>query len=30
MGHVPIVIHTGDYKSENGIEYYPIYMTPLL
>ncbi len=26
----PIVIHTGDYKSENGIEYYPIYMTPLL
>lgn len=28
--NVPIVIHTGDYKSENGIEYYPIYMTPLL
>lgn len=28
--NTPIVIHTGDYKSENGIEYYPIYMTPLL
>lgn len=28
--NTPIVIHTGDYKSENGIEYYPIYMTSLL
>ena len=28
--NVPIVIHTSDYKFENGIEYFPIYMTPLL
>ena len=28
--YTPIVIHTSDYKSENGIEYYPIYMTSLL
>lgn len=28
--NVPIVIHTSDYKFENGIEYYPIYMTSLL
>lgn len=26
----PIVIHAADYKSENGIEYLPIYMTPFL
>ena len=24
------VLHIGDYKSENGIEYLPVYMTPLL
>ena len=28
--HTPYVIHTGDYKEENGIVYLPIYMTPLL
>ncbi|MCD8046154.1 MAG: AAA family ATPase [Clostridiales bacterium] len=27
---VPIVLHTKDYKEENGILYLPIYMTPLL
>ncbi|MEE0634417.1 MAG: AAA family ATPase [Bacilli bacterium] len=26
----PYVIHTGDYKEEDGIVYLPIYMTPLL
>lgn len=26
----PIVIHAADYKSDNGIEYLPIYMTPFL
>lgn len=28
--NTPYVIHTGDYKEENGIVYLPIYMTPLL
>ena len=28
--HIPYVIHTGDYKEENGIVYLPLYMTPLL
>ena len=27
---LPTVIHTSDYKEENGITYLPIYMTPLL
>lgn len=27
---VPIVLHTKDYKEEDGILYLPIYMTPLL
>lgn len=27
---VPYVIHTADYKIENGITYLPLYMTPLL
>lgn len=26
----PIVLHTADYKVENGITYLPLYMTPLL
>lgn len=26
----PYVIHTGDYKEDNGIVYLPMYMTPLL
>lgn len=26
----PYVIHTGDYKEENGIKYLPVYMTGLL
>ncbi len=28
--YIPYVIHTGDYKEEDGIVYLPIYMTPLL
>ena len=28
--HIPYVIHTGDYKEEEGIIYLPLYMTPLL
>ncbi len=28
--HVPIVLHTGDLKEEEGILYLPLYMTPLL
>ena len=28
--YIPYVIHTGDFKEENGIVYLPIYMTPLL
>jgi predicted AAA+ superfamily ATPase len=28
--HTPYVVHTGDYKRENGIVYLPIYMTSLL
>lgn len=28
--YVPYVIHTKDFKEENGITYLPIYMTPLL
>lgn len=27
---IPYVIHTADYKIENGITYLPLYMTPLL
>lgn len=27
---VPYVVHTGDYKQEDGIIYLPLYMTPLL
>ena len=27
---VGYVLHTGDYRSEDGIEYLPVYMTPLL
>lgn len=26
----PYVLHTGDYKEEDGIRYLPLYMTPLL
>lgn len=26
----PTVIHTADYKMENGVTFLPIYMTPLL
>ena len=26
----PTVLHTSDYKVENGITYLPLYMTPLL
>lgn len=28
--HIPYVLHTGDLKSEEGIMYLPLYMTPLL
>lgn len=28
--HIPYVLHTGDYKEEDGIIYLPLYMTPLL
>lgn len=28
--HTPYVLHTGDYKSAEGIEYLPVYMTCLL
>ncbi len=28
--HIPYVIHTGDLKSEDGILYIPLYMTPCL
>lgn len=28
--HISYVLHTGDYKEENGIVYLPLYMTPLL
>ena len=28
--HIPYVLHTGDVKTENGIVYLPLYMTPLL
>lgn len=28
--YIPYVIHTNDFKKENGIVYLPIYMTPLL
>ena len=28
--HIPYVLHTGDVKTENGIIYLPLYMTPLL
>lgn len=28
--HIPYVLHTGDLKSEDGIMYLPLYMTPLL
>ena len=28
--YIPYVIHTGDYKKENGIVYLPLYMVPLL
>ena len=28
--YIPYVIHTGDYKEENGIVYLPLYMVPLL
>lgn len=28
--HIPYVLHTGDLKSEEGIVYLPLYMTPLL
>lgn len=27
---IPYVLHTGDYKEENGISFLPLYMTPLL
>ncbi|MCD8347991.1 MAG: AAA family ATPase [Lachnospiraceae bacterium] len=30
QAHIPYVLHTGDYKKENGIVYLPLYMTPLL
>ena len=28
--YIPYVLHTGDYKEEEGIKYLPLYMTPLL
>lgn len=28
--HIPYVLHTGDYKEQDGIVYLPLYMTPLL
>ena len=28
--HTPYVVHTNDLKTEDGITYLPIYMTPLL
>lgn len=28
--HTPYVLHTGDWKEEDGILYLPLYMTPLL
>lgn len=28
--HIPYVLHTGDWKKEDGIVFLPIYMTPLL
>lgn len=28
--HIPYVLHTGDYKEENGITFLPLYMTSLL
>lgn len=28
--HIPYVLHTSDLKEENGILYFPLYMTPLL
>ena len=28
--HVPYVLHTGDFKEEDGIVFLPLYMTPLL
>ena len=28
--HIPYVLHTSDYKEEDGIVYLPIYMTPFL
>ena len=28
--HTPYVLHTGDFKEEEGIVYLPIYMTSLL
>lgn len=28
--HVPYVLHTGDWKEDDGITYLPLYMTPLL
>lgn len=28
--HIPYVIHSGDWKQEDGITYLPLYMTPLL
>ncbi len=28
--HIPYVLHTGDFKKEDGIVYLPVYMTPLL
>lgn len=28
--YIPYVLHTGDYREDNGIVYLPLYMTPLL
>ena len=28
--HIPYVLHTGDFKEEDGIVFLPLYMTPLL
>ena len=28
--HIPYIIHCSDYKEENGYQFIPIYMTPLL
>ena len=28
--HIPYIIHCMDYKEENGYQFIPIYMTPLL